>query len=117
MTSMQVYSARIDAAARSLAESDKVLIGAGAGLSAAAGLNYQDPQVFKAWYPQFAELGYRTIWDAITHHWAPDDNNRRRFWAFWATHIQRIRYDSRPGKAYKDLHGRETPSSGVGGWV
>jgi len=103
MTSTPVYSARIDAAASALVEADNILIGAGAGLSAAAGLNYQDAQVFNAWYPQFARLGYRTIWDAITHHWRPDDANRRQFWAFWATHIQRIRYDAEPGKPYVDL--------------
>jgi hypothetical protein len=77
----QDFSARIDSAAYTLAASDHILIGAGAGLSAASGLNYQDPEVFAAWYPQFAKLGYRTIWDAITHHWRPDDSNRRQFWA------------------------------------
>jgi hypothetical protein len=96
MTFTQDYSARIDAAVSALVESDHILIGAGAGLSAAAGLNYQDLKVFNAWYPQFAELGYRNIWDAIVHHWSPDDANRRQFWAFWATHIQRIRYDVGP---------------------
>jgi NAD-dependent SIR2 family protein deacetylase len=104
MTSAQDYSARIDSAASALTDADRILIGAGAGLSAAAGLNYQDLHLFRAWYPQFAELGYRTIWDAITHHWRPDDANRRQFWAFWATHIQRIRYDAGPGKLYLDLH-------------
>jgi NAD-dependent SIR2 family protein deacetylase len=104
MTSTQDYSARIDSAASALAESDYILIGAGAGLSAAAGLNYQDPRVFRDWYPQFAELGYRNIWDAITHHWSPDDANRKQFWAFWATHIQKIRYDAGPAKLYLDLH-------------
>jgi NAD-dependent SIR2 family protein deacetylase len=104
MISTQDYSARIDSAVSALAESDHILVGAGAGLSAAAGLNYQDSRVFRDWYPQFAGLGYRTIWDAITHHWSPDDANRRQFWAFWATHIQRIRYDAGPGKPYLDLH-------------
>ena len=104
MTSTQDYSTRIEAAAVALKESDHILIGAGAGLSAAAGLNYQDRRLFQDWYPQFAELGYRNIWDAITHHWGPDDANRRQFWAFWATHIQRIRYDAGPGKLYLDLH-------------
>ena len=104
MTSTREYSARIDAATRALAESDHILIGAGAGLSAASGLNYQDPQIFQAWYPQFAGLGYRTIWDAITHHWRADDGNRLQFWAFWATHIQKIRYDAPPGRPYLDLH-------------
>ena len=103
MTSTPDYFAQIDAARRALIEADFILIGAGAGLSAAAGLNYQDPDLFTAWYPQFAGLGYQSIWDAITHHWLPDDHNRRQFWAFWATHIQRIRYDAPAGRPYLDL--------------
>jgi NAD-dependent SIR2 family protein deacetylase len=104
MTSTQDYSARINSAAGALAESDHILIGAGAGLSAAAGLNYKDLRLFQDWYPQFAALGYRNIWDAIVHHWSPDEGNRKQFWAFWATHIQRIRYDAGPSKLYLDLH-------------
>jgi NAD-dependent SIR2 family protein deacetylase len=103
MRSIQDYSARIDSAASALRESDHILIGAGAGLSSVAGLNYQDLRLFQDWYPQFAELGYQNIWDAITHHWSPDDANRRQFWAFWATHFQRIRYDAGPAKLYLDL--------------
>jgi len=101
--STQPYSDKVDRAARLLAEADYVLIGAGAGLSAAAGLNYQDQALFKAWYPQFAKLGIRTIWEGVTAHWAANDANRRRFWAFWATHIQKIRHDAPPGQAYLDL--------------
>ena len=97
------YSERVDAVARLLAEADLVLIGAGAGLSAAAGLNYQDPALFARWYPQFGRLGIRTIWEGITTHWAPDDTNRRRFWAFWAHHILRIRYDTPATAVYSDL--------------
>jgi hypothetical protein len=52
MTSTQDYSTRIEAAAVDLTESDHILIGAGAGLSAAAGLNYQDLRLFQDW-PQF----------------------------------------------------------------
>jgi hypothetical protein len=47
MTSTRDYFARIDAATLALAESDHILIGAGAGLSAASGLNYQDPRIFR----------------------------------------------------------------------
>ena len=103
MTPTPPYSERVDAAARLLAEADLVLIGAGAGLSAAAGLNYQDPALFARWYPQFGRLGIRTIWEGITAHWAPDDTNRRRFWAFWAHHILRIRYDTPATAVYSDL--------------
>jgi len=36
-------------------------------------------------------------------HWAPNDQNRRRFWAFWAYHIQKIRYDAPAGAPYLNL--------------
>ena len=98
-----VYSNRVETVARLLAEADFVLIGAGAGLSAAGGLNYLNPALFQDWYPQFARLGLSTIWDAIVAHWAPNDQNRRRFWAFWAYHIQKIRYDAPAGAPYLNL--------------
>jgi len=97
------YSDSVEDVRRLLAEADFILIGAGAGLSAAAGLNYQDPELFRQWYPQFARLGLNTIWEAIVAHWAPNDQNRRRFWAFWAHHIQKIRYDAPPGTPYLHL--------------
>jgi NAD-dependent SIR2 family protein deacetylase len=101
--STRAYSDRVKAAGRLLAEADFILIGAGAGLSAAAGLNYQDPELFQKWYSQFARLGLNTIWEAIVAHWAPNDKNRRRFWAFWAHHIQKMRYDAPPGTPYLHL--------------
>lgn len=97
------YFERIEAVAQLFAEADFVLIGAGAGLSAAAGLDYQDPALFARWYPQFRRLGIRTIWEGIVGHWAPDDANRRRFWAFWAHHILRIRYDTPATAVYSGL--------------
>ncbi|HWN95330.1 MAG TPA: NAD-dependent protein deacetylase, SIR2 family [Methylomirabilota bacterium] len=97
------YRESVAAAAGLLEEADFVLIGAGAGLSAAAGLNYQDADLFARWYPQFYNLGIRSIWEGITTHWAPNDKNRKRFWAFWAHHIQRIRYDAPAGLVYLNL--------------
>lgn len=85
-------------------EADYILIGAGSGLSAAAGLNYTDPELFKNWFPVLARRGIQTIWDAVKTYWHPDDENRRAFWAYWANHIQKIRYDAPPGAVYLNLH-------------
>jgi NAD-dependent SIR2 family protein deacetylase len=104
MTPTPPYSERVDVVGNLVAEADFVLVGAGAGLSAAAGLNYQDPALFARWYPQFRRLGICTIWECITTHWAPDDANRRRFWAFWSHHILRIRYDTPAAVVYSELH-------------
>jgi len=103
MRSILEYSENVKRAGQILAYADFVLIGAGAGLSAAAGLNYQDAHIFEELYPHFRKLGFQTIWEAISALWSPNDNNRRRFWAFWAHHIQKIRYDALPGQPYLDL--------------
>lgn len=102
--SMQIYSDKVKAAASLLQEADYVLIGAGAGLSTSAGLNYIDPDLFKKWFPLLAQRGIKTIWEAVTTYWNPTDVNRRSFWGYWANHIQKIRYDALPGEVYLDLH-------------
>lgn len=96
-------SGRLENARRLLAETDFILIGAGAGLSASAGLNYQDSGLFRQRYPRFAGLGLKTIWEAIVAHWSPEDGEHRRFWAFWAHHIQTIRYDTSASPVYLGL--------------
>lgn len=80
-----------------------MLVGAGAGLSAAAGLRYDDARLFARWFPGLHAEGIETLWDAVVKYWLPDDANRLRFWAFWANHAQKARYDAPPGKVYLDL--------------
>ena len=100
---MPAYSEQIKQVTELLAEADSILIGAGAGLSAAAGLNYLDGELFKKWFPVLAKRGLQTIGEAITTYWRPDDENRRAFWAYWANHIQKIRYEADPGAVYLNL--------------
>lgn len=96
-------SENISEAARRINEADYILIGAGAGLSASGGLNYTDPELFKEWFPRLAQLGIKTIGEAISIYWHVDDSNRRSFWAYWANHIQKIRYDAPALHPYLDL--------------
>ena len=51
---MESYIQRISNARKALAEADYILIGAGAGLSAAAGLNYDGMQ-FRQEFAEFLE--------------------------------------------------------------
>ena len=46
-----------------LKEADHILIGAGAGLSADAGLDYTDTEIFAALFPGLAKKGYRHFYD------------------------------------------------------
>lgn len=101
--STQSYSDNIIKAAELIQEADYILIGAGAGLSASAGLNYHDAKLFKEWFPGLSQLGVKTIGEAISLYWEVDDLNRRSFWAYWANHIQKIRYDAPALQPYLEL--------------
>lgn len=101
--SMQNYLDKIDKTAEHINAADYVLIGAGAGLSAAGGLNYGDSGLFKKWFPKLSELGIDTIGEAISLYWRVDDSNRRNFWAYWSNHINKIRYQAPALKPYLDL--------------
>lgn len=100
----QNYLNNINKAAKLINEADYILLGAGAGLSAAGGLNYGDSKLFKKWFPKLSERGIETIGEAISTYWNVDDSNRRSFWAYWANHINNIRYESPTLKPYLDLY-------------
>jgi len=68
---------------------DRILLGAGAGLSAAAGLSYFDTEVFKRHFPEMYRLGYRCQYELVgmrDREWSLG-----RKWAYWATHIHYVR--------------------------
>jgi NAD-dependent SIR2 family protein deacetylase len=64
MKSILEYSENVKRAGQILADADFVLIGAGAGLSAAAGLNYQDAHIFEELYPH---SDYLTHWQQTVY--------------------------------------------------
>jgi NAD-dependent SIR2 family protein deacetylase len=86
-----------------VAAADYVLVGAGAGLSTAGGLNYQDPAFFKQIFPEMRDSGFQTVWEAVTHYWSEKLVNPLEFWGYWARHIQRIRYELPVTEVYQAL--------------
>lgn len=78
---------------------DAILIGAGAGLSAADGDNHSGP-VFDERFADFrAERG---ITDAYSGGFYPFPTSEER-WAFWSRMISLLRYEAGPGQVYADL--------------
>lgn len=78
---------------------DAVLVGAGAGLSAAAGLAYSG----KRFDENFADFRDRFgVTDMYSGGFYPFPD-RETFWAWWSRHIYVNRYDVGPGEPYLDL--------------
>lgn len=101
--SIKTYSDNIQKAADLIKNSDKILIGAGAGMSASGGISYADEVLFKKWFPRYYSMGMRSLVDMQSIFWNVDEKNARSYWGYWANHIKHIRYDSPALKPYIDL--------------
>lgn len=97
------YDAGFTAAVNKLKEwletSDKVLVGAGAGLTAAAGLSYLDEELFRQFQPEMAAMGYRYPYELFQHEQWP----QAREWAYLIRHVHFVRYVFPPAELYKKL--------------
>ncbi|SHH98758.1 NAD-dependent protein deacetylase, SIR2 family [Sporobacter termitidis DSM 10068] len=84
-----------------LDSADKILLGAGAGLSAAAGLSYLDEALFKQFQPEMAALGYHYPYELFQHE--NDGWPQAREWAYLIRHINFVRYTFPASELYKKL--------------
>ncbi|MEU8762849.1 NAD-dependent protein deacetylase of SIR2 family [Streptomyces sp. NPDC048659] len=80
-----------------LAEADRVLITAGAGLSAAAGYDYGDEDRFRELFPALHALGLRSRY-LVGVPLPPE-----LWWGYWAVHIDDIRFSPAPNPLYRRL--------------
>ena len=92
-------SAQIDRLRAALDRADAVLIGAGAGLSTAAGLSYSGER-FERYFSDFAQkYGIRDIYSGGFYPFETPEET----WAWWSRHIYVNRYDIPAGQPYIDL--------------
>ncbi|MDF3141363.1 MULTISPECIES: NAD-dependent protein deacetylase of SIR2 family [unclassified Streptomyces] len=80
-----------------LTEADRVLITAGAGLSAAAGYDYGDEDRFKELFPALHRLGLRSRY-LVGVPLPP-----ALLWGYWAVHVDDIRFSPDPNPLYQRL--------------
>ncbi len=90
--------ARLGAALR---EADAVLIGAGAGLSTAAGLTYSGERFDRYFFDFRDRFGITDMYSGGFYPF-PDEETR---WAWWARHIFFNRYVDPPRPVYRELLG------------
>ena len=93
------FGGQIERLKEALRGADAVLIGAGAGLSVAAGLTYSGER-FQRYFADFAQkYGIRDVYSGGFY---PFDTPEE-YWAWWSRHIFVNRYDVPAGKPYLDL--------------
>ena len=97
--SIAVYSAQIERLKQALEGADAVVIGAGAGLSASAGLTYSGER-FETHFKDFADkYGIRDMYSGGFYPFA----SLEEYWAWWSRHIMVNRYERAPKPVYDDL--------------
>mgnify|MGYP002557858083 FL=1 len=93
------FSALTAELAKDLHEADAVVVGAGAGLSAAAGFDYGGKR-FEKYFSDFREK--YGITDMYSGGFYPFET-QEEYWAWWSRQILCNRYEVDVGKPYKDL--------------
>lgn len=93
------FARQIDQLNKALNQADAVLIGAGAGLSTAAGLTYSGER-FERYFADFAQkYGIRDMYSGGFYPFPTEEET----WAWWSRQIFVNRYDVSAGKPYLDL--------------
>lgn len=93
------FARQIERLSKALQDADAVLIGAGAGLSAAAGLTYSGERFQKHFADFAAKYGIRDMYSGGFYPFPSPEEH----WAWWSRHILVNRYDVPAGKPYLDL--------------
>lgn len=86
-------------AVKLLKDADHVLIGAGAGLSAAAGLDYTDTELFQELFPGLVKQGFRHFYDLFGYNeWSEAEK-----WGYLANQSNYVRFRPNPHPVYLRL--------------
>lgn len=88
MTFTANYSERIESLRAAIREADHIIIGAGAGLTTAAGLDYAGKDFKREFAPWIERYGFTDLYSAGFYPFESPEE----YWAFWAKQIWFCRY-------------------------
>lgn len=95
----KAYSEQIYKLKSEIESADAIVVGAGAGMSAAAGFTYDGER----FYRHFSDFNQKYgITDMYSGGFYPYDT-LEEYWAWWSRHILLNRYEAGVGKTYADL--------------
>lgn len=97
---MTSYQACIDRAKAAIQEADALLIGGGAGLSAAAGILYSGERFTEPFAPFISKYGFKDLYTSSFYPFATQEEK----WAYWARHISLNRYETGATLLYEDFY-------------
>ena len=100
MQSTPNYSEQIDKLKTALRDADAVLIGAGAGLSASAGLTYGGERFFKNFADFHEKYGFTDMYSGGFYPYETLEES----WAFWSRNVLINRYADPPKPVYNELY-------------
>lgn len=100
MKSTEKYLHKIERLKNEIRDADTVLVGAGAGLSAAAGLTYAGER-FRKYFSDFADkYGIRDMYSGGFYPFG----SMEEYWAWWSRHIWYNRYQPGSTEVYRNLY-------------
>ena len=97
------YENKINDVVKKIENADAIVIGIGAGMTASGGISYMDQKVVKELFPEYYNLGFRSIVEIQSEFWNLSEENKLSYWAYWASHIHKIRYKTELLEPYKNL--------------
>lgn len=99
MTSTSSYSERISSLRQAVQEADHIIIGAGSGLTTAAGIDYAGDDFRREFAPWIERYGFTDLYTSSFHTFETPEE----YWAYWAKHIWFSRYRTGTTELYKTL--------------
>lgn len=99
MPSTNDYSQRIERLHKLIADADSIIIGAGAGLSTAAGLQYSGEEFEHHFHPWIERYGITDLYSSSFYPFKTEEE----LWACWAMHIWYARYRPEAMPLYQQL--------------
>ncbi|MBP3775058.1 MAG: Sir2 silent information regulator family NAD-dependent deacetylase [Bacteroidaceae bacterium] len=99
MKSTNDYSQRIEQLGHLISNADNIIIGAGSGLSTAAGLQYSGEEFEHYFHPWIERYGITDLYSSSFYPFQTEEET----WACWAMHIWYARYRPHAMPLYKQL--------------
>lgn len=97
---MSAVKKKITQVAELLQQADAVLIGAGAGLTAAAGINYLDEQRFADIFPGWVKRGFSAQYQLMGYpYWTQLEQ-----WGYYKTHLEYVYFGQHHNPLYQQLY-------------